>query len=412
MATITEYVEFNGVKTSDFNFIASGENTFNAPARVYEMIDIPGRDGQFALDMGRFENIDVPYHCTNHEPNDMATFRANLDGLRNAFLSARGYQRLEDTFHPDEYRMAVYKSGLEAKMIGQAYASEFDLVFNCKPQRFLKSGETAVSVASGSSITNPTAFESKPLIEFGGYGTITVNGYAVTLNSGPIGNITLANATSMGTNNTQTFSTASLNTGDAITLDASEARLTVSSSSPRTVDSITYTQSGALDVTPNLEYTSGYSRTFLAHFAIGNTTPFSCVKGTTKTQSAQVVLTVTFTNSTSITITCNISCKYDKDADTIKLTLTTSTADTYLLQRTDYQLGAVTGVSSQSALGNPIYVDCELGDCYKYEDGEMVFLNSYISMPNDLPVLSAGSNTITYDNTITSFKITPRWWRI
>lgn len=410
MGVIQKNLYVDGINLANYGLYVTGQSVYNAPQRDVELVAIPGRNGDYIIDNGRFQNIEVTYPAGLRE--DTTDFATRVAEIRNILASRHRYVRIEDDYNPDEYREGMFVSGLEVTPACHNIAGEFELVFNCKPQRFLKSGETAVSVASGGTITNPTAFESKPLIEFGGYGSMYVNGYEVTLNSSAIGNITLANATSMGTNNAQTFSTASLNTGDAITLDASEARLTVSSSSPRTIDSITYTQSGALDVTPNLEYTSGYSRTFLAHFIVGNTTPFSCVKGTTKTQSAQVVLTVTFTNSTSITITCNISCKYDKDADTIKLTLTTSTADTYLYQRIDYRLGAVTGVSTQSVLGNPLYIDCELGDCYKYEDGQMVFLNSYVSMPNDLPVLSSGSNAVTYDNTITNFKITPRWWQI
>ena len=412
MATITEYVEFNGVKTSDFNVIVSGENTFNAPARVYEMIDIPGRDGQFALDMGRYENIEVSYPCANHEPDDMATFRANLDGLRNAFLSAKGYQRLEDTFHPDEYRMAVYKSGLEAKMVGQAYASQFDLVFNCKPQRFLKSGETAVSVASGNTITNPTAFESKPLIEFGGYGTMTVNGYEITLNSEAIGLVTLNGATS-GTHRRIMFSTASLNSPDHITLQAS--RITEYIGTDKAIASVTASVSGGLFTgTVEASYDEG-GDIIVLYF---NAQPYDFIKANDaenpQTGNNVVTVNVTYSDSTTSTITLTyVITAIGTPSGIVEITRSyTITGETALFNPTIYRFGAVIGNSSQSVLGNPIYVDCELGDCYKIEDGEMVFLNSYISMPNDLPVLSAGSNAVSYDNTITDFKITPRWWRV
>lgn len=409
MATITEYVEFNGVKTSDYNVIASGGDAFNAPARVYEMIDIPGRDGQFALDMGRFENIDVPYHCTNHEPNDMATFRANLDGLRNAFLSARGYQRLEDTFHPDEYRMAVYKSGLEAKMIGQAYASEFDLVFNCKPQRFLKSGETAVSVASGGTITNPTAFESKPLIEFGGYGTMTVNGYPITITAGTLGEITLANASTgpYSSSGTTYFNQTLLNTGDTITLKSSSCFIDLKTT--KNISSITTTAT-----TGNVPVTIEYNAVGTNRYAVSYiTSDFDFVKGTNTLETTNVTSKITYSDSSEETFTNEIKLVYNANYNYISFRNNfigpTSTSE-FTYYSTD--MGKIIGVSTQSVLGNPIYVDCELGDCYKIENGEMVFLNSYVSMPNDLPVLSAGSNSVTYDNTITDFKITPHWWRI
>lgn len=406
MATITEYVEFNGVKTSDFNVIVSGENTFNAPARVYEMIDIPGRDGQFALDMGRYENIEVSYPCANHEPDDMATFRANLDGLRNAFLSAKGYQRLEDTFHPDEYRMAVYKSGLEAKMVGQAYASQFDLVFDCKPQRFLKSGETAVSVASGGTITNPTAFESKPLLEVFGYGLITVNGYPITIQDTVLGRITLANAQTSDTGVIQ-FSSGALNVGDTITLDPSNIRIEFTAT--KAVSALTLTTSGALSTTASAEFEVG-SDQVVVNIDVAQQT---YTNGTSKSKTGTITANITYADSTTETGNLYLGLIYDPSNDRISATISMS-GGVWPLDYiyVDFSFGKLTGNSTKHSTGNPLYIDCEMGDAYKIEDGEMIFLNKYISMPNDLPVLSAGSNTITYDNTITEFKITPRWWQI
>lgn len=409
MGVIQKKLYVDGINLANYGLYITGQSAFNAPQRDVELVSIPGRNGDYIIDNGRFQNIEVTYPAGLRE--DATAFATRVAEIRNILASRHRYVRIEDDYNPDEYREGMFVSGLEVTPACDNIAGQFDLVFNCKPQRFLKSGETKTAVASGGTITNPTAFESKPLIEFGGYGTMTVNGYAVTLNSGPIGNITLANATSMGTNNTQTFSTASLNTGDAISFGVSEAQLTASTPNSKVIDSVTFTQSGALDVTPNLEYTSGSSRTLLAHFIVGNTTPFSCVKGTTKTQSGQVVATVTFTDNTSTTVTYDVTCVYDTNAETIKITCVILAASMMTLQRS-YQLGAVTGYSTQTALGSPIYVDCELGDCYKIENGEMVFLNSYVSMPNDLPVLASGSNAVSYDNTITSFKITPRWWQI
>jgi phage-related protein len=98
---------------------------------------------------------------------------------------------------------------------------------------------------------------------------------------------------------------------------------------------------------------------------------------------------------------------------TIQITTSTTTTETIDNENVTYAFGAVSGDSTQSSLGNPMYIDCELGECYKYESGTMVLVNSSVTfIGNKLPVLSAGSNTITYDNTITEFKITPRWWQI
>ena len=69
-------------------------------------------------------------------------------------------------------------------------------------------------------------------------------------------------------------------------------------------------------------------------------------------------------------------------------------------------------MSTASPLGNPTYIDCDLGEAYKIEDGEFLSLNKYIDLGSDLPVLAVGLSEITFDNTITEVKVTPRWWKV
>ena len=63
-----------------------------------------------------------------------ADFAEAISDFRNMLCSANGYCRLEDEYNPDEYRMAVYKSGLEVDPT-LLKAGEFDITFECKPQR-------------------------------------------------------------------------------------------------------------------------------------------------------------------------------------------------------------------------------------------------------------------------------------
>jgi phage-related protein len=63
-----------------------------------------------------------------------------------------------------------------------------------------------------------------------------------------------------------------------------------------------------------------------------------------------------------------------------------------------------------SALGHPTYVDCEIGEAYKIENDEFISLNRYIDLGSKVPVLKGGSNIITFDSTVTSLKVAPRWW--
>ena len=148
---IDNSITFGGINSADFGIYISGEGVFNAPQRDVEMISVPGRNGAIALDRGRFQNIEVTYPAFNYEA-DYDKFQQQLSDFRNAICAQKGYNRLSDTFHPDEYRMATYLSGLEVKPIKYNTASEFNIVFNCKPQRYLTSGEEEIDVTDWSDV--------------------------------------------------------------------------------------------------------------------------------------------------------------------------------------------------------------------------------------------------------------------
>ncbi len=177
------YITYGGKSLRDFNLYVNGGGTYNAPAKVYTTLEIPGRSGLLLYDEKRFENIEVTYPSAFINPN----FETNIAALRDYLYSLSGYQRLEDTYHPNEYRMAYYTSGLEVSVDMLNKFGVFDLVFNCKPQRFLKSGETLTKVYLKSSgdppiaLTNPTSYNSKPLIRLYGTGEVGINGSTITL---------------------------------------------------------------------------------------------------------------------------------------------------------------------------------------------------------------------------------------
>lgn len=137
---------FDGVSSRNYGVYITGEAVFNAPARDVEMISIPGRNGAFALDHGRFENIEVTYPAGIFAENE-EDFAKAVSDFRNYLCSRPGYCRLTDEYNSDEYRLAVYKSGLEVSP-AQLIAGEFNITFDCKPQRFLTSGEEIFSVGT------------------------------------------------------------------------------------------------------------------------------------------------------------------------------------------------------------------------------------------------------------------------
>lgn len=161
---------FNGISSADFNMLVSGYGTYDTPQRDITMLAVAGRSGDLTLDNGRYSNVDVTYKAIIYKG-----LNSNYKALNARLATQKGYKRLEDSFHPDEYRLGVFKGGLSPKLKGYEAAS-LEFVFNCKPQRFLKAGEEIIAVSNSGIIENPTLFDAKPLIRAYGSGTLSING--------------------------------------------------------------------------------------------------------------------------------------------------------------------------------------------------------------------------------------------
>lgn len=172
------FIVFNGKKLKDYGVFISGEAVFNAPKRSTTSVTVPGRNGALTLDNGRFENITLKYPAFI-----VRSFKDRVSELRNFVLTQSGYQRLEDTYHPDEYRLARWSTDFSVKPDEELLAGEFDLTFDCYPQRFLKSGENAIEITSATTIINEQMTTALPLIRAYGTGTFTINGVTVQITS-------------------------------------------------------------------------------------------------------------------------------------------------------------------------------------------------------------------------------------
>lgn len=169
---------FAGVPLSNFGVYVSGRGTFNAPARAYDAVDIPGRDGALLLSEKRLENLDVTYPAFIY-----TNFKENMRALRSFLLSRVGYQRITDTYHPDEYRLGYFQGDLDVNATPVNDAGSFDLTFACKPQRWLASGETVQTFTAAGTITNPTYCDAMPFIRAYGVGALSIGDYSLEITS-------------------------------------------------------------------------------------------------------------------------------------------------------------------------------------------------------------------------------------
>lgn len=175
---IMNYFYFDGRDSREWRIGLSGTGVYNAPARDVTVLDVPGRNGSVVIDNGRYINTSVTYPCWIARD-----FNELVDDFRD-FLSAHqdGYYRLEDSYHPDEFRMARYQGPFESVPGTRNLSGTFDVIFDCQPERWLKVGEEWVE---GSVLYNPTRYTARPIIRVTGTGTLMINDDTITVMSMP-----------------------------------------------------------------------------------------------------------------------------------------------------------------------------------------------------------------------------------
>lgn len=176
-----ESFTYDEINSLDYGMYVTQKTVWDAPKRVVSMIQVAGRNGDLTIDEGKYENVRVRYtlKCNATTKDE---FAEKVKAFRNELCSRTGYNRLTDTYNQDEYRMGVFIT--EFSVTGQFNntAGVFDIEFNCKPQRFLISGELQTSInTSPATITNPTNFSAKPLISFTGTGTLGIGDWILTI---------------------------------------------------------------------------------------------------------------------------------------------------------------------------------------------------------------------------------------
>ena len=167
----------DGKPTKDFGVYLSGDGTFKAAEKNLEEFTIPGRNGTFHYKSDTYKNVIVPYDCFIFKD-----FKRNVAALRSFLLSREGYVRIEDTHHPDEFRMGIYHEEFAPDVFVDLTAAQFTLNFDCKPERWLKKGQKAIDCTGTKTIINRTDFTAKPLIRcYGSSGTVKINNIQISV---------------------------------------------------------------------------------------------------------------------------------------------------------------------------------------------------------------------------------------
>lgn len=464
---------YDGIESLDYDLYITSGSVYDAPERVVDMIKVPGRNGNLAIDRGKFENIDVEYNVYTKD-RSQTSFAQNIRDFRNELCSRHEYLRLTDDYNSDEFRLGIYKSGLEFDAdIDRAGAIK--LTFDCKPQRFLTAGETERSIPEWSDLHTDSGSLVTVDNSSGEYAVKSLSTDIVPQQSGsgdpsptnirPItgfssANIYVSPTTSVGDATTYNVSFGSAGTVYGGTLDVVSGQLTVTHGI-KLVNELSWTYADtpsrcSAHIT-DIKRASGARRTTLLsseYVCVDDGRPLADVPNgsiynagtsdwvtivdaryttadafTTAQGSQQIVYPLATPLTYQLTATQvafllgtnniwsdtgDIQIEYGKGGNTLfNPTLFDSKP---LLVVTGY---GNLGINSQTLTienGYPsqvVYIDCDSMEAWTESGGVKSPANDLIQNAGDaFPVLESGVNVFSLPVTITSLKVTPRWWRI
>ena len=391
-------LEFDSVNSLDHGVYITAEAVYDSPERDIEEVEIPGRNGAFLLDKGRWKNIDVTYKAGAFG-NNQNDFSSKIKTFRNLLASKLGYQRLTDTYNPNEFRLGTFKDALEVKPESANRHGEFSLIFDCKPQRYLTSGEEEITVASGQTIKNPTPYPCQPMIETYGYGELTVNGYQVTIVDEEVGFIVLCEGEHFQNGSPIPVPDLSLvDTDDSIVIK--DLSLTVRFKCLSEVTSISFTNVPSGFTANSSILPDGQGGELYLSASTVTMTKEDMISGSFAVQFSH-------TGGTASPL-CSMRLAFDGNRFIPEFKVTS--IPIFEFYAGEGAISSMDCVSTASKLGQPTYIDCEIGEVYKIHNGQIMSLNRFVDLGSDLPVLDVGNNEITFDSTFSAVKIVPRWF--
>ncbi len=161
-----------GTSNKDVGMIIEHYPSIVFPERDQVVQEVPGRNGSVVLANGAFKNYEQQYSAFLDSKN-IGGLEQVMPKVVDWLLGHEGYQRLEDSYFPDFYRMAYYSGGTSFINMFNEYG-EGTLTFNCAPEKYYKTGEWPIELVKDQMLLNPSSFAAFPLIVVSGTGSGTL----------------------------------------------------------------------------------------------------------------------------------------------------------------------------------------------------------------------------------------------
>lgn len=381
------HVVFDGVDLADFGVTLSGTGTYNSPEVDAEYVAIPGKSGDVIVDNHRYKNISVTY------PINIETKLPKKAAALSAFLMSRkGYCRLEDSYHPDEYRIAQFAGPIDIDVFGQFNKwGTTSLTFICKPQRFLKAGDIALPQIAGA---------GAPV------NIIVAEGYAQDIFSSAF--ISAVGERIVGNERMTVFNLSSYQ-GKKLALYYSDARIqrgTAVKGGTMSTDPTTGSGTSVIYGDVFNLYSSKVVLNISANYAAYETPNYFEILNADESLAASIFPTSeTIMNPTLYSAKPLVKIGYSSYVSGPVCMINGSPVTLDVSPNAD--------INGQTVSISDVMIDCETMDAYTEIPGYPYpySQNRYVYVPSDI-TLKPGENEIKVNNKISYVEIIPKWWTL
>lgn len=160
-------IYFNGKSSDELNVVIEHFPNYTVPVKDYKTVNIPGKNGTYIVDLGTYRNVERSYEIAIADPEFKNDFSTMVNPVVEWLLSTNGYCKLYDSYDPEYYRLATVKSGFEiTNLLNEA--GRCTITFDCKPEKYLITGDVTETTSDNLVLFNPFIFESKPIIKIYG----------------------------------------------------------------------------------------------------------------------------------------------------------------------------------------------------------------------------------------------------
>lgn len=160
---------FNGISSESLGVVIQTPPVYEFPTKNYDIHQVSGKNGDIIIDRESYNNVNREYSLASVFRYKEKTFVEAARQVVDWLNSSSGYARLEDSYEPDYYRMAMFRSGGQLPNLYDK-ATGLNVRFECKPQRYLKLGDQYINGVLGEpfEIINNTNYIALPEIKVNG----------------------------------------------------------------------------------------------------------------------------------------------------------------------------------------------------------------------------------------------------